>query len=232
MAQPVAQAESTDRPTRRRRSRHSRPTSPRSAPGRDPRRDRLQHSRVSATRSANRRSSAWPDLPDHCTACHNSRAPRCDAPRWLRPEDPRRRPEVHLRGDADRSTGRWTISNGNLSPEEKRDVIAYLQSLEDPPAYGGFGLGGMGPVSEGALRLAGRHRHLRQLRRLDRRPHHPHPRRGRSNREGVRRLAPGPAERATSRFPTRACRPTSTGRPTSTPCWRSRPSGRSPLSSA
>ena len=42
-----------------------------------------------------------------------------------------------------------TFSNGNLSPEEKRDVIAYLQSLEDQPEYSGFGLGGLGPVSEG-----------------------------------------------------------------------------------
>jgi ubiquinol-cytochrome c reductase cytochrome c subunit len=42
-----------------------------------------------------------------------------------------------------------TFSNGNLSPEEKRDVIAYLYSLRDQPQYGGFDLGGMGPVSEG-----------------------------------------------------------------------------------
>ncbi len=41
------------------------------------------------------------------------------------------------------------FSNGNLSPEEKRDVIAYLESLEDTPEYGGFGMGGIGPVSEG-----------------------------------------------------------------------------------
>ena len=37
----------------------------------------------------------------------------------------------------------------NLTPDEKRDVIAYLQSLEDQPSYSGFGLGGLGPVSEG-----------------------------------------------------------------------------------
>jgi ubiquinol-cytochrome c reductase cytochrome c subunit len=48
--------------------------------------------------------------------------------------------------------GMDTFSNGNLSPEEKRDVIAYLQSLEDQPSYGGFGLGGLGPVSEGLPR--------------------------------------------------------------------------------
>ena len=42
-----------------------------------------------------------------------------------------------------------TFSNGNLSPEEKRDIIAYLQSLQENPEYGGFGMGGIGPVSEG-----------------------------------------------------------------------------------
>jgi ubiquinol-cytochrome c reductase cytochrome c subunit len=41
------------------------------------------------------------------------------------------------------------FSNGNLSVDEKRDIIAYLQSLEDNPDYGGFGMGGIGPVSEG-----------------------------------------------------------------------------------
>ena len=41
------------------------------------------------------------------------------------------------------------FSNGNLSPEEKRDVIAYLGTLDEQPGYGGFGLGGLGPVSEG-----------------------------------------------------------------------------------
>lgn len=41
------------------------------------------------------------------------------------------------------------FSNGNLSPEQKRDVIAYLRSIEDQPEYGGFTLGGLGPVSEG-----------------------------------------------------------------------------------
>ncbi len=41
------------------------------------------------------------------------------------------------------------FSNGNLSVDEKRDVVAYLKSLEEMPSYGGFGLGGLGPVSEG-----------------------------------------------------------------------------------
>jgi ubiquinol-cytochrome c reductase cytochrome c subunit len=41
------------------------------------------------------------------------------------------------------------FSNGNLSPDEKRDVIAYLHSLNEAPEYGGLTLGGLGPVSEG-----------------------------------------------------------------------------------
>jgi ubiquinol-cytochrome c reductase cytochrome c subunit len=41
------------------------------------------------------------------------------------------------------------FSNGNLSPDEKRDVILYLQSIKDEPGYGGFALGGLGPVVEG-----------------------------------------------------------------------------------
>ena len=41
------------------------------------------------------------------------------------------------------------FSNGNLSPEEKRDVIAYLGTVDEQPGYGGFSLGGLGPVSEG-----------------------------------------------------------------------------------
>jgi ubiquinol-cytochrome c reductase cytochrome c subunit len=43
------------------------------------------------------------------------------------------------------------FSHGNLSVEEKQDIIAYLQSLQDNPDYGGFGLGGIGPVSEGVF---------------------------------------------------------------------------------
>lgn len=41
------------------------------------------------------------------------------------------------------------FSNGNLPPEDKRDVIAYLKSINANPGYGGFQLGGLGPVSEG-----------------------------------------------------------------------------------
>jgi ubiquinol-cytochrome c reductase cytochrome c subunit len=86
----------------------------------------------------------------NCTACHNfagkgGAMPRGgDAPN-LSNTEARHIYEALLTGPGQMDT----FSNGNLSPEEKRDVIAYLYSLRDQPAYGGFTLGGMGPVSEG-----------------------------------------------------------------------------------
>jgi ubiquinol-cytochrome c reductase cytochrome c subunit len=41
------------------------------------------------------------------------------------------------------------FSNDVLEPEQKRDIIAYVQSLQENPSYGGFAMGGLGPVSEG-----------------------------------------------------------------------------------
>jgi quinol---cytochrome-c reductase cytochrome c subunit len=41
------------------------------------------------------------------------------------------------------------FSDGVLKPSEKRDIIAYLHSIETAPKYGGSDLGGLGPVSEG-----------------------------------------------------------------------------------
>lgn len=41
------------------------------------------------------------------------------------------------------------FSNGVINPSEKRDIIAYLKSIESAPKYGGANLGSLGPVSEG-----------------------------------------------------------------------------------
>jgi ubiquinol-cytochrome c reductase cytochrome c subunit len=41
------------------------------------------------------------------------------------------------------------FSNGVLTPSDKRDIIAYLKKNEQTPAYGGFTIGSLGPVSEG-----------------------------------------------------------------------------------
>ena len=41
------------------------------------------------------------------------------------------------------------FSDGVLSPKDKREIVAYLKKNESSPDYGGFSLGGIGPVSEG-----------------------------------------------------------------------------------
>ena len=86
----------------------------------------------------------------NCTACHNFNGAGGAMPRGgyapsLHGVDGKYIYEAMLTGPQNMPN----FSNGNLSPEEKRDVIAYLDSLEDTPEYAGFTLGGLGPVSEG-----------------------------------------------------------------------------------
>ena len=86
----------------------------------------------------------------NCTACHNftgsgGAMPRGGAAPRILGVEPRYVYEAMLTGPQSMPN----FSNGNLTPEEKRDVIAYLQSIDDNPDYGGFGMGGLGPVAEG-----------------------------------------------------------------------------------
>ena len=86
----------------------------------------------------------------NCTACHNFAGSGGAMPRGgyapkIRGVEPKYVYEAMLTGPQAMDV----FSNGNLSPEEKRDVIAYLGSLENEPEYGGFGLGTSGPVNEG-----------------------------------------------------------------------------------
>ena len=41
------------------------------------------------------------------------------------------------------------FNDSNLSSESKRDIIAFLNTIEDQPKQGGLTLGSLGPVSEG-----------------------------------------------------------------------------------
>jgi ubiquinol-cytochrome c reductase cytochrome c subunit len=86
----------------------------------------------------------------NCTACHNFNGSGGAMPRGgyapsLRGVEAKHIYEAMLTGPQAMDV----FSNGNLPPDAKRDVIAYLKSLEDSPNYGGFGLGSFGPVSEG-----------------------------------------------------------------------------------
>ena len=86
----------------------------------------------------------------NCTACHNFAGKGGAMPRGGHAPDLSNTQARHIYEALLTGPGQMdNFSNGNLSPEEKRDVIAYLYSLREQPDYGGFDLGGMGPVSEG-----------------------------------------------------------------------------------
>jgi len=86
----------------------------------------------------------------NCTACHNFAGKGGAMPHGGYAPDLSNTEARHIYEALLTGPGQMpSFSNGNLSPEEKRDVIAYLYSLREQPGYGGFDLGGMGPVSEG-----------------------------------------------------------------------------------
>jgi len=86
----------------------------------------------------------------NCTACHNfdgagGAMPRGGFAPTLRGVSGKHIYEALLTGPQ----AMPSFSNGNLPPDAKRDVIAYLRDTDKTPGYGGFGLGSLGPVSEG-----------------------------------------------------------------------------------
>ena len=86
----------------------------------------------------------------NCTACHNFAASGGALPGGkfaptLRGVSDKHIYEAMLTGPQQMPV----FSDRVLKPEEKRDVIAYLDSIESAPNYGGSGLGSIGPVSEG-----------------------------------------------------------------------------------
>lgn len=86
----------------------------------------------------------------NCTACHNFSGSGGALPGGkyapsLSGVPPKNMYEAMLTGPQQMPV----FSDGVLTPDEKRDVIAYLKSVEETPEYGGFSLGSLGPVSEG-----------------------------------------------------------------------------------
>jgi ubiquinol-cytochrome c reductase cytochrome c subunit len=88
----------------------------------------------------------------NCTACHNFTGAGGAMPRGgyappLKGVSEKHIYEAMLTGPQQMPN----FSNGNISPEDKRNVIAYLKNIEEEPSYGGFSLGGFGPVVEGMM---------------------------------------------------------------------------------
>ncbi len=86
----------------------------------------------------------------NCTACHNFAGTGGALPQGkyapsLMGVEPVHIYEAMLTGPQQMPV----FSDGVVRPEEKRDIIAYLKSVEENPNYGGATLGSLGPVSEG-----------------------------------------------------------------------------------
>lgn len=88
----------------------------------------------------------------NCTACHNFEGSGGAMPRGgyapkIRGVEPVHIYEAMLTGPQSMDT----FSDGNIPPEDKKAVIAYLETLNKSPNYGGLTLGSLGPVSEGII---------------------------------------------------------------------------------
>ena len=86
----------------------------------------------------------------NCTACHNFAGAGGALPRGrfaptLNGVSEKHIFEAMLTGPQQMPV----FSDEVLSPEDKRQIIAYLKKNEETPSYGGFTLGSLGPVSEG-----------------------------------------------------------------------------------
>ena len=108
----------------------------------------------------------------NCTACHNFAGKGGAMPHGgyapdLSNTEAQQIYEAMLTGPGQMDS----FSNGNLSPEEKRDVIAYLYSLREQPALRRLRPRRHGPGERGPVRLGRGHRRAGRLRDLDRRPH-------------------------------------------------------------
>ena len=70
-------------------------------------------------------------------------------PRQVRPGHRRRHEQAHLRGHGHRPAEHAGVQRPNLTPESKRDIIAFLNTIDEQENPGGMALGSLGPVTEG-----------------------------------------------------------------------------------
>jgi ubiquinol-cytochrome c reductase cytochrome c subunit len=86
----------------------------------------------------------------NCTACHNFAGSGGALPNGRYAPTVRGVEPVHIYEALITGPQQMPVfSDEVLEPEQKRDIIAYIQSLEESPDYGGSAMGALGPVSEG-----------------------------------------------------------------------------------
>lgn len=87
----------------------------------------------------------------NCASCHNftGRGGALSAGKYAPILDPANEQEIYqamLTGPQNMPK----FSDRQLTPDEKKDIIAYIKNSDTKVSPGGYGLGGLGPVTEGA----------------------------------------------------------------------------------
>jgi ubiquinol-cytochrome c reductase cytochrome c subunit len=86
----------------------------------------------------------------NCTACHNFAGNGGALPRGRFAPSLKGVSEKHIYEAMLTGPQQMPVfSDEMMTPEDKRQVIAYLKKNEETPNYGGFTLGSLGPVTEG-----------------------------------------------------------------------------------
>lgn len=86
----------------------------------------------------------------NCTACHNFAAHGGAMPEGKFAPSLVNTSTKHLFEAMETGPQQMPVfSNAVLTPQDKREIIGYVKTIGAKPGYGGFGLGGFGPVSEG-----------------------------------------------------------------------------------
>lgn len=88
----------------------------------------------------------------NCASCHNftGRGGALSSGKYAPYLDPANEQEIYqamLTGPQNMPK----FSDRQLSADEKKDIIAFIKSAKETPNPGGYGLGGIGPVTEGML---------------------------------------------------------------------------------
>lgn len=86
----------------------------------------------------------------NCASCHNftGRGGALSAGKYAPILDPANEQEIYqamLTGPQNMPK----FSDRQLTPDEKKDIIAFIKASKETPSPGGYSLGGLGPVSEG-----------------------------------------------------------------------------------
>lgn len=86
----------------------------------------------------------------NCTACHNSVGAGGALPSGRYAPTLRNVSPEHIYEAMVTGPQQMPVFNDDvITPEDKRNVIAYIKTVQNQPNYGGFGGGGLGPVADG-----------------------------------------------------------------------------------